>query len=368
MKRIDVKLTKTEDRSYPIRVETGLGGKIGSFLAQKNKERKYAVIADDNVASIYGDKIINILKKTAGNAFLLTFKAGEKSKNIGTLTTLLDKLLIHGFTRHDAIIALGGGVTGDLAGFAASVYMRGISLIHMPTSLLAMVDSAIGGKTGINLKSGKNLAGTFHQPEMVLIDPDFLKTLPKKEFTNGFAEIIKYGVIADEKLFCLLENSVKKHSGATIPVLNKIITRCAEIKASITEKDERENRLRMILNYGHTSGHAIERISQYKIPHGEAISLGMVIANRIGVYLNVLKEYDALRIRKLLNAYNLPTSPAHFLSKNSTPEKLWQIILSDKKMGTSKLNFIIPEKVGHVIISDQVNRALFLKSLRDLSK
>lgn len=367
MKKIKVNLSKSKDRSYQICAESGLMDKIGSVLAKK-PARKYAIIADSNVSGIYGQRITGQIKKVGLDAHLLTFKSGEKSKNMATTVDLLDKLTRLGFTRHDGIIGLGGGVTGDLAGFVASIYMRGITLIHVPTSLLAMVDSAIGGKTGINLESGKNLAGTFYQPEIVLIDPHFLKTLPKKEFFNGFAEIIKYGVIADEKLFRLLEKSTKKLRSGSPEILNKIITRCAQIKAEITSKDEIESGLRMILNYGHTVGHAIERITNYKLAHGEAISLGMALANKIGVYLNLLSSNDELRINKLLKAYRLPISPAHFLSKNITPEKLWQIMLKDKKVQKSKLNFIIPKTIGHVIISDQVNQSLFLKCIRDMSK
>jgi len=367
MKTIKVNLKKTEDRSYDIFAEEGLLKKIGTILSSKPK-RRYAIISDSNVAAIYGKTVIKQIKNSGMEAILMTFKAGERSKNIHEAENLLNKLAKHGFTRHDAVIALGGGVTGDLAGFVASIFMRGIALIHIPTTLLAMVDSSIGGKTGINLKYGKNLAGTFHQPETVIIDPSVLKTLPEKEFLNGFAEIIKYSVIADEKLFCLLEKHCKKILGRNTGLLNQIIIQCTKIKASVIEKDEREKGLRMILNYGHTAGHAIERLSKYKISHGEAISIGMIIANEIGHKLGVLKKNHAMRIKDLLDHYNLPTSAGHFLTQKNTPGKMWQIMQKDKKMQNSQIHFIIPKTIGETIICNQVNQSLFSKCLSNLSK
>jgi|WetSurMetagenome_2_1015567.scaffolds.fasta_scaffold112206_2 3-dehydroquinate synthase len=367
MKKIKVNLKKPSDRSYEILAEEGLLQKIG-FLLKKYKHRRYAVIADSNVAAIYGKAILNQIRKAGFDSVLLTFRAGELSKNIKEAEKLLNQLAEHGLTRHDSVIALGGGVTGDLAGFVASTFMRGISLIHIPTSLLAMVDSSIGGKTGINLKYGKNLAGTFYQPEAVFIDPLALKTLPKNEYINGFAEIIKYSVIADKKLFRLLEKHSKKILARNTGIMNNIIIRCASIKASIIEKDETEKGERVILNYGHTVGHAIELFSKYKIEHGEAISMGMAIINKIGYKSGILKINDALRINKLLVSYNLPTSPYQYFKQKDLPEKLWQIMQKDKKMLNSKIHFVIPNSIGKTTINNQVNKENFLKCISSLSK
>jgi len=361
MKTIKVNLHQNTDRSYKIVAIQDVLQNLQAFLPQNESDR-YAIISDNNVASLYGRRLTLHLNKHGFKSDLLTFKAGEQSKTFKVAETLLNEMVKLRYTRHDTVIALGGGVTGDIAGFVASIFMRGILLIQIPTSLLAMVDSSIGGKTGINLQLGKNLAGTFHQPEMVIIDPTVLKTLPKNEFHNGFAEIIKYGVIADSGLFRLLEKHKKNELIRNADIMNKIIVRCASIKAKITEKDEREKGLRMILNYGHTTGHAIEALSNYKISHGEAISLGMVIANNIGVNVGTIKANDAMRINKLLKLYDLPTSPAHFFPQKQSHEKLWQIMQKDKKVQKSKINFVIPKGIGSTIIYNMVNKQVFLKS------
>ena len=359
------------DRSYCIYVENGLFGKIPAFLKKHGFADIYAVISDSNVAEIYGRRLVSNLNRSGLKAVLITFKAGEGSKNMKMAEKLLDKLLSKKFTRRDCIIALGGGVTGDLAGFAASIFMRGIPLIHVPTSLLAMVDSSIGGKTGVNLTRGKNLAGTFYQPKAVLIDPEILKTLPKAEFLNGFAEIIKYGVIADKKLFGLLEKSSKIILSGNQKLLHNIIIQCCNIKASITEKDETENGLRMVLNYGHTVGHAIERLSDYKIKHGRAILFGMRIANKIALYLNILKQNNLARINNLLNQHGLDEKIEKNLpkiSKKLIAQKLWQIMQTDKKMHKCKIHFILPKTIGKTIIYDGITAKDFMKAFDQESK
>jgi len=361
MQTVKVNLKQNQSRSYKIIARFNIVKTLHTWLTNKTTSR-FAVISDNNVASLYGQKIVRQLRQHGIRTDLFTFKSGEKSKNFKVAETLLNSLIKRGYTRQDHIIALGGGVTGDIAGFIASIYMRGISLIQVPTSLLAMVDSSIGGKNGINLKFGKNLAGTFYQPTIVIIDPAFLKTLPQKEFSNGFAEIIKYGIIADYRLFRLLE---KKQPINLLPdkeTMNKIIIHCASIKAKITEKDEQEKKQRIILNYGHTTGHAIEVLSKYKINHGHAIALGMVIANNIGIITDILKENEAKRIKNLLINYKLPTSPTHFFPKKQSQIKLWQIMQGDKKMQNNNINFVIPNKIGSTTIFNMVNQTIFLKA------
>jgi len=368
MHKIKINLKSSPDRSYSIYLENGLFGRISLFLRKNNFAGKYAVISDSNVAKIYGDKLVANLKQSGIPAVLFTFKAGEPSKSISTTEKLLNGLISKGFTRKDGIIALGGGITGDIAGFVASVFMRGIPFVQVPTSLLAMVDSSIGGKTGVNLAGGKNLAGTFYQPRSVLIDPELLKTLPKEELMNGFAEIIKYGVIANDKLFCLLEKERNKVLSLNIEMLNKIIIQCCKFKASITEKDEQESGLRMILNYGHTAGHAIERLSSYKISHGRAIAIGMGIINKIAVNLHMLSNKDELRTNNLLKIYGLNDKFLEIFRAGNAPRKLWSIMQKDKKMQKSKISFIIPTSIGKTKIYDGITKEIFLKSFDKMSK
>jgi 3-dehydroquinate synthase len=371
MNKITVNLNNGPDRSYSIYVENGLFEKIPAFLKQNHFAENYAVISDSNVAGIYGRKLVHNLNKCGLKTILITFKAGENSKTMKTAEKLLEKMSAKKLGRKCGVIALGGGVTGDLAGFCASVYMRGIALIHVPTSLLAMVDSSIGGKTGVNLTYGKNLVGTFYQPLAVLIDPKVLKTLPKNEFLNGFAEIIKYGVIADEKLFFSLEKSPEKTPSRDSESLRKIIIQCVGIKASITENDEFENGIRMILNYGHTVGHAIERLSKYKISHSMAVAYGMRVANRIALNSGLLNINDLIRINNLLKRYRLYPEIKYLLpktGKNKSARKLWQIMQSDKKMRKSKINFVLPKTIGKTIICDKVTVQDFIKAFDYESK
>ncbi len=350
------------DRSYCIYQEKGLLKKIPGLLKKEKFANRCAVICDSNVARLYGPEFVTALKKAGIKAVLIKLKAGENSKNFHTIEKLLNTLLAKRFTRTDGVIALGGGVTGDIAGFVASIFMRGIPFIQIPTSLLAMVDASIGGKTGINLTYGKNLAGTFYQPKAVFIDTELLKTLPKNEFLNGFAEIIKYGVIADDKLFRILEKNQKYVLSSNHKILNNIIIQCCKIKASIIEKDEKEIDKRMILNYGHTAGHAIEKLSAYKLSHGRSIAMGMRIINKIALIRHMLKKEDVERINNLLNSYDLKDDFRKIFRDKKAPQKLWSIIQNDKKMRSSKINFIIPVSIGKTIICDEITKKTFLQS------
>lgn len=231
-------------------------------------------------------------------AEIITFEEGEKSKRLSVVESLAEKMVEKEFTRKDAIIALGGGVVGDIAGFLASIYFRGIPYIQIPTTLLAMVDSSIGGKTGVDMECGKNLIGTTTQPIAVFIDTNYLKTLPVKQIRNGLAEIIKYGIIADQKLFKFIEQNLNKIFAHEEKAINYIIKRSVEIKVKIIEEDEKEKGKRMLLNYGHTYGHALERLSGYTLLHGYAISIGMVIINDIAIKKKLLKKAEAERIKK----------------------------------------------------------------------
>lgn len=363
MSKIHLNLGQKTDSSHEIIIENGLLKKIPQLLAQKFAGSKVVIISDSNVAKIYGNKLMKSLEDEGLKSFLFTFPQGEQSKNLQTVSKLIERMLKAQIGRLDLVIALGGGVTGDIAGFASSIYMRGIKYIHIPTSLLAMVDSCIGGKTGVDCTLGKNLIGTFYQPKSIYIDPELLSTLNDLEFSNGFAEIIKYGIIKDYSLFCLLEkNSIKtlKNDKST---LNKIIIQSCKIKAAIIEKDEKENNERMILNYGHTMGHAIEKYSNYKIKHGTAISIGSILINKISLKLNLLNKKESERIKKLYSTYELPGVDIKMYTQKRALEKIWSIAQNDKKMLKSKINFIIANSIGKTIIYDQISKEDFIKIL-----
>jgi len=270
------------------------------------------------------------------------------------------------------VVTVGGGVTGDLAAFAASTYMRGINLVHVPTTLMAQVDSSIGGKTGINLPKGKNLVGTFYQPRLVYIDIDVLKTKPPREMRGGFAEIIKYGVIKDRSLFRNLEENIevikeiieRKNWRKNQDFLLKVIARCCKIKSWVVERDERETKgLREILNYGHTVGHALEQAGNYKLlHHGEAVSIGMVAACRIALKMGVLKDGDYLRQENLLKAIGLPTRVGSRLNL----DRVMKAAEVDKKTRAGELRFILPKRIGEVIVSSEVPFSLIKRVLEEL--
>lgn len=342
MKKIPVKLKKSENHSYEIFIEKNLGNKLPEILKKLKLGNKYAIITDSKVEKLYGRALQNFLNKQGIPAQLFSFSQGEKEKNLITLEKLSNKMIAAGFDRSDAIIALGGGVVGDLAGFLASIYMRGIPYLQIPTTLLAMVDSSVGGKTGIDLKSGKNLLGTFTQPKAVFIDINYLKTLPQNQIRNGLAEIIKYGIIKDATLFRFIEKNLEKIFSLDEKTLNYLIEKSVKIKSEIVQKDEKENNERMILNYGHTYGHAIEKLSGYKLLHGYAISIGMVIVNKIAIEKGILSPKIADKIKNLLKKAGLPITT---LKKPSLKD-----LLSDKKKKDNYLNFILPTQIGKVII------------------
>ena len=342
MSEISIKLGGKTDKSYKILIKEGVADVIPSQLKKLKLGNKYAIVTDSKVKKLYGNPLLRYLKKNGIEADIISFPQGEKSKKLETIEKLASEMIEKGFDRKDAIIALGGGVVGDMAGFLSSIYMRGIPYIQIPTTLLAMVDSSVGGKTGVDLESGKNLIGTFTQPKAVFIDSNYLKTLSSKQIKNGLAEIIKYGVIKDKKLFNFIEQNLNKILELEEKTINKIITESVQIKAKIVEADEKEKGERMILNYGHTYGHAIEKLTDYKLLHGYAISIGMVLINRIAVEKKLLKKDDADRIKKLLTNAGLPIVT---MKKPSNKD-----LASDKKKDGNHINLILPTKIGKVII------------------
>ena len=258
------------------------------LIAKNHKAARYVIVTDSNVNRLYGQTMLDALTEAGLKASIMEIPAGESSKNISTVMDIAGRLLACGADRGTLLIALGGGVVGDLTGFIASVYMRSVPYIQIPTTLVGQVDSAIGGKTAVDLPQGKNLLGTFYQPRAVFADLNFLDTLPEKEFNNGLAEIIKYGIIEDEKMFKLLEENMDAVKSRDSAHLLKIIETCCRIKKSIVEIDEREQGLRRILNFGHTLGHALEAVSDYALSHGEGVALGMIAAAKLSVKMHYL--------------------------------------------------------------------------------
>lgn len=342
MIEIKVNLKSEPKKSYKIVIENGITNRIPKDLKKMKLGNKYAIITDSKVCKLYGFSFARFLRNNNIECEIFSFPEGEKSKNLKTIETLATQMIEKKFDRKDAIIALGGGVAGDAAGFLSSIYMRGIPYIHLPTTLLSMVDSAIGGKTGVDLPDGKNLLGTFHQPKAVFIDPNYLKTLPKTQIRNGLAEIIKYGVIKDKNLFETIEKNLSKILSLEPKIMNKIIEQSIRIKAQIIEKDEKEKGDRMLLNYGHTYGHAIEKSSGYKLLHGYAISIGMILANRLAVEKKLLNKKTADRIRNLLSKAGLPIATMKIPTLKD--------LESDKKKHGDKINFILPTQIGKAII------------------
>ena len=330
MKTVQVKTGK----AYEVLIERGLIDRVGACLLKLAQAKTAALIADDTVDALYGDRVERSLTEVGFRVARMSFPHGEQSKNLTTYATLLNFFTENQLTRSDTVVALGGGVTGDMAGFAAATYLRGIHVLQIPTTLLAMVDSSVGGKTGVDLPAGKNLVGAFHQPVGVLCDPDVLKTLPPEVFADGAAEAIKYGVLCDEPLFNLLA------TGAYADQMEEIIERCVTLKAAICEGDECDRGQRQLLNLGHTLGHAIERCSGYTLPHGHAVAVGMVYAMRIAVRMNLCEANCLPRLMGALNSNALPVDAPYPM------ETLACIARSDKKRAGDTLTFVLPRAIG----------------------
>lgn len=320
-------------KRYEILIGRGLLDKAGQYIKSTAGGSKAAVITDDNVERIYSERVINSLLKEGYEVSKLVFPHGERSKNAENFIATLNYLAKNGFSRRDVVVALGGGVIGDLAGFAAASYMRGIKLVQIPTTLLSAVDSSVGGKTAIDLDTGKNLAGAFYQPELVICDYGTLGTLNAENISAGCAEVIKYGVIADSALFESLKQPLDSQ-------LEEVIARCVTIKRDIVMEDELDTGLRNILNFGHTIGHAIEHLSEYKISHGFAVAAGMSLMAKASLKLGYC-EADCLEaITDMLKRYSLPTDTKF------QADELYNAALSDKKGGGGIITVIIPHEIG----------------------
>ncbi len=351
MKQVQVGL---DDRSYPIIIKEGLFAEIGSELKQRQIGKRYIVIADDKVADLFGQQVVESIKESGLSVELITFTHGEANKNLQTISELTRSLARLRVDRKDVLVALGGGVTGDITGFVAAIYMRGIAFVQIPTTLLAQVDSSVGGKTGVDIPEGKNLVGSFYQPQCVLIDPNVLRELPVAELLNGLAEVIKYGVIYDADFFNFLATNRQGILDLDMPIVEAVIAHCCTIKAEVVAADEREADLRRILNYGHTLGHAVEAASKFTIAHGSAVSIGMVAVNTIAVAKSLLSAERAEKVRDLLEAYGLPVVVPPELDR----PQMKSFLLTDKKTVDGKPFFVVPTQIGKVFITDDVDESL----------
>lgn len=351
METCRVELKEEVDNSYDILIGDGLVDDLVQELKQNPIANAYAIITDSNVEKVYGKKLLKDLQKKNLHLHLISFPAGEKGKNRKTKEKIEDKMLNLALGRDTCIIALGGGVVGDVSGFVAATYMRGVPYIQVPTTLLAMVDSSIGGKVAVDTKKAKNSIGAFYQPKKVIIDLNFLKTLPKNEFVNGLVEVIKHALIKDRNFFHFIEKNIGKILNYDLDILRHTIKRSCEIKAEIVMQDEKEKGLRKILNYGHTIGHAIESASNYKISHGNAIAIGMSYATKLSAKLGFLDEGSVIRQNNILEYIGMPHKISHH---KLNPKKILDHIQFDKKIINGKINFVLLNAIGDSFISDNI--------------
>ena len=348
------------ERSYDIITGQGILCNASEYLEPFVKGRKCLLLTDSNVGPLYAEKVAEMLIAAGAEAFTFPFQAGEENKTLETVGGICSHAVKCGLDRSSLIIALGGGVCGDIAGFAAAIYMRGINFIQIPTTLLAAVDSSVGGKTGADLPEGKNLIGAFWQPKLVLMDPEVFTTLPLKEIRCGLAEVVKYGVIMDAPLFAKLEENTDKLNAVDLEFYTEIIARCCELKAKVVAADEREGGLRAILNYGHTFGHAVELVSNFTLAHGEGVAIGMNMAAELAVQAGLLDRTVAVRQRILLEKIALPCT----LPTGIDPEQIYTGMLKDKKKVGSRLNLIILLEIGKVEIKSGFEPADIIKAIR----
>jgi 3-dehydroquinate synthase len=349
------------ERSYPILIGPGLLSSLGQRCARLKLGARCAVISDANVSPRFGRATGRSLRRAGFDPIFITVPAGETAKSLKTVEFCYDRLAAHRLERKSFIIALGGGVVGDLAGFVAATYLRGVAFVQVPTTLLAQVDSSVGGKVGVNLKAGKNLVGAFHQPRLVLCDLDTLATLPAREFRAGLAEVIKYGIICDAPLFRRLERDHPKLLAREPRTLAPVIARCCKIKAGVVGQDETESGLRAILNFGHTIGHAIEAISGYgRFLHGEAISIGQVAAANLSASLMGLPRRAVERIEALFQRAGLPT---HIQLGPSQRRRLFAAMKLDKKVSGGEIKFVLARRIGEVIWGQKVSESEIRRAL-----
>lgn len=366
MTNSDVLTVTTAGGSYPVIIDNGVRADLAPWLHRCGMKGTVWLVSDTNVFPLYGEPLVAALRGAGYRVEHMVVPGVEASKDLATLSALYDWMISGGVERRDCVVALGGGVVGDLAGFAAASVLRGIALVQLPTTLQAMVDAAIGGKTGINHPLGKNLIGAFHQPQFVLVDTDTLKSLPQRELRAGWAEVIKHGVIRDRGLFEELERlqSVVHTADERVPttngdsiaqentgLMNELLRRAVAVKVAVVSNDEREGGERIILNYGHTLGHALEQAAGYgRLLHGEAVAIGMHAAARIAERMALFSAKDVARQVRLLHAFGLPTA----FPDDIEADTLMTLTLRDKKVQARRVRWVLPTSIGSVVVRDDV--------------
>lgn len=359
---------KLPSQSYEVVIAAGGRYQVGSYLEKISKiatDAPLLIVSNPKIWQLYGQDIQSSLEKAGFAIAHCVLPAGERYKTLKTLQKIYDAALVHRLERRSTLIALGGGVIGDMTGFAAATWLRGINVVQIPTSLLAMVDASIGGKTGVNHPQGKNLIGAFHQPRLVLIDPDVLKTLPRREFRAAIAEVIKYGVIWDRQLFSELEALPRLDDHRAVPTdkLLDILERSCQSKVDVVTQDEREAGLRAILNYGHTLGHALESMGNYRLfNHGEAVALGMIGAGAIATALGYWSEAEERAQLQLIEKAKLPTA----IPANLDHQEIIALLSNDKKVQGGQLRFVLPKGIGQAEVTADVPTEVIAQALGKL--
>ncbi len=363
MDRIRVKLEKLRTDSYEILIGHGIMDRLASIIKLGNHVDRCVMVADSQVYPLYGEVVREKIGEAGIPVSVIEIPAGEASKSMDTVLDVVRQLIALNMSRKSLLIALGGGVVGDVTGFVASIYMRSIPYIQVPTTLLAQVDSSVGGKTGVDLPEGKNLLGTFYQPAAVFIELSFLETLSDSDFRSGLAEIIKYGIIRDQDMFVLLEQEREAIEKRQPALIKNLVERSCKTKVDIVEMDEREGGLRRILNFGHTLGHALEAVSDYKLSHGQAVATGMVAAAKISHKLNFLDEASCQRIINVIKQYGLPINvPAAF-----DGEKILSFLATDKKAVAGKPHFVLVKKIGSPFVTADVPSGIVTDVIEELT-
>ncbi len=357
-------IVKTASRTYPLYIAWGLMNELGAKLRRSGCSGKAVIISDETVFSIYGTKAVNSLKENGFSECHFVISPGESYKNIHEAIKIYNFLINQHIERGDTIVALGGGVIGDLAGFVAATYLRGISWIQVPTTLVGMVDASIGGKVAVDHPMGKNLIGAFYQPNLVLSDVSTLTSLPERELNSGWAEVIKYGLIQDKIFFELVESNVENLLSLVPDITKTVVAKSACIKAQIVSEDERDTGKRIILNYGHTIGHALEVVGNYKtFLHGEAVAVGMVVAARLSQHSGLLTKESVKRLENLLERFHLPVTCSGIKA-----EDLLSAMALDKKMRNKMIQWVLLEELGRATVRTNISDDLVLKSIREVVK
>ncbi len=355
MKSLKVELG---DRSYDILIGSGLLDRTANLLREAIPAKKYVIITNPTVDKLYGNKVKENLSNGGLTANLLTVPDGEEYKSLDSAGRLYQELTECFAERNTPILALGGGVIGDLSGFVASTYMRGVPLVQIPTTLLAQVDSSIGGKVAVDHGKIKNKIGTFYQPRMVISDTATLKTLPQNEFANGMAEVIKSAVIRDREFFTFIEQNLDKINGRDEDTIEEMVFRAAGIKACVVMQDEMDTGLRNILNFGHTLGHAVETVSAFRIAHGQAVSIGMIAEAKISLKMGTFEERELKKLEKLLSDCGLPTKMPE-MDKDS----VLKAMRHDKKITGGNIRFALPHNIGDVYLTDEVDIGYIMEAI-----